>query len=111
MLILTIINTGFGQTKDEINKFLKDRESSFNKGTKMIRINSIDSAIKVLRKKGISYTYTSFVFSGSDLNSNVIGGNIETVIESKRVPFHYYKVSKSERGKLIIEELEGTSCL
>lgn len=104
-------STVFSQTKQDVTSFVSERVLSFNQGVKIVEVNNIDSIIRTLRKKDVSYSYDSYIFYGSDISSETnMGGSSRTVINSKKVPFVFYKKYQT-KGNTIIEVVCGTDCL
>lgn len=109
--IVTGLNNAFAQTKEQVTTFLTDRTMPFNKGVKAVCVNNIDSAIRVCKKKDISYSHAYFTFYGDSINPSMeMGGSTEAIIKSKKVPFVMYKTYK-ENGNTIIETLTGNDSL
>ena len=104
----TILNSAIAQTKSQIISFLSERTMPFNQGAKMIAVNNIDSLIRDLKKKDISYSYNTFVFYGNKISTETeMGGSGKTRIHSKKIPFVFFNNYKSN-GNIVIEVVSGS---
>ena len=90
-------------SKEKVEQYITSHEITFNKNTKPISCNNIDSLINELIKKKINYSYTTFEFIGEDLNEDsMVNGNSKSIIANKQKSFIYYSLKKEKNGIKII---------
>jgi hypothetical protein len=112
--------TSFSQTlidsleKAKIEEFILDRSFAMNKVKKPILVKDAATLIKKYNefaKHHINVSYNSFIFIGNQVNDkSYIGGEGKSFCGGKVKPFSYYSIKK-EKGRTILELVDGNSSL
>ncbi len=100
--------------KAKIEEFILDRSFEMNKVKVPILVK--DAAVLIKKYKnyarlGTNVSYTSFIFIGNQVNDkSCVGGEGKAFCGGKVKPFIYYSIKK-EKGGIILEAIDGNSCL
>jgi hypothetical protein len=111
IVIMIKCSVSFTQTKQQLVDFIYDRTMPFNKNSKIIEVNNLDSVMKSMSRKNISFCHDIFKIYGTSFSpAIVVGGYSQTIIKSKKVPFIMYKTYKIN-GNTVIELVNGSNSL
>ena len=92
--------------------YIASMESGYNKGIQPVKIENVDSLIRVLQKKKLAYSINNYHFNGEyaiqEDNAGFGGG--KTIINDRRKRFIYYTETLLH-GMLSLVVISGTDVL
>ena len=109
--MLTFKNVTFSQNSNVMQKFLNETIDGFNKNVKKQVVNNLDSVIKSCQKRKISYSHRTYMVSIDSNNTCEINfAYLQTIINSKKIPFFMYNYSINF-NTIMIQVVRGSDAL
>ncbi|MFM7710279.1 MAG: hypothetical protein ACKO5C_05130 [Ferruginibacter sp.] len=112
LFALFIAFQAFAQHRPFTLSYIASLESGYNKGIVPVKIENVDSLLRVLKKKKLAYSVNSYNFNGEyAIQEDSAGfGSGQTIINDRRKRFIYYKETLF-LGSLSLVVISGTDAL